>query len=1709
MATPNQIEIERERRRRRASAPPAPSAMPPSMPGAGTGMMARQPPPGLPQIPGSAGAFNPGSLGLPPLDTTGTSAADATAVAMRKRFPGNPLQSPDFYLNTDQGRQILQQKYGGRAAAFPRGYAMREAQEQGGQVGLGRELVGAVADPASMLGRGVAAGLTSLPPGSVDTRYDPATNMLSAVETPPPPIDRGDVFQQEMIRTRGEGIGGQIVRDPATFGGIAAGGPMLGFAKFLAPRLASSPMARAIAQYMIEGELQGITAGASQVGEAAVERGEVSPEELGMAGITAAAGGPIGAATGIPAGGIRRVAGEFTEGTRAQAARRAAMQRAMELVRSKGVTTADGIRLTPAQVIAKEFPEERELAALLGGVEGQIETSPVFQDVPMRGRFQNEALARQRLAQETGALGTQRQVSLEEPSATFGPAGLGRSGEAFQEAAEEVKTKLGDEFGGAMREEGPGRPVVSKVHEPERNRRMEAMRKAGFQEPQVQAFIRVMDADERNYLDGTWTVSDLPLSPEQRSAQRRETLFQSEVAGTIPEDPRGVEFGFETAPGEGVEVKPGQVHADLVKPIHGPDGKNLILKALGIAHDAPTEGFGTWNRKANPNTRYFIPKKNLSPAQLDKLAKDLHVSAEMIRDLYDQDAVGFYEPMPSRGAASSNLIRLDFGRPLDGVETEDLVEAIARQSGDQVIDVIPYRRGADILNRTAIPTQDLLKIVEEAANKSKWLPDGELRYGTAKSSLVERAHGKGIRNDYERETNDGGRLFGRLLPVLRNRVEKVRGPSQEISVAAAPAPAPAEAAGARGVPPELQRPGGIGPRPGGAGEPGAAGAASRLDFDRIRAREPDAVRVLYKNLGLDSDPARNTLEDHKIYGLDAITKGSLEETDKALAAWLQKIGWNYKIFGNKYGPPNFKEFSYPNRYAWIFDPAPGPGSFKDEPYTKLWRVTHEVAHGLTDPRLTERFGGQGKRQGALGVETEFNGKKVPPLSLADALRAIEWEHETFARQRRILKDDFGIEISDEEFYKENALNMADAVHRVLTGEFSDPDQLGILPRGVHPTAVLRSANKALRDAAKEMNLDMSEAFEKAPGEIAEGFREGALRRQKYSIQKTPLGGEREFRPEFDVLDKALREGDEAVDSRITKAAKLPEYFTFGGTKFHVFKRSNKAGLVEVRGEAAGKNFEFDPADDVHIDKYQGRSTEREPYSPELFQTEEGGVKGGYRPKTGEVILYPDADVSTGWHENAHKVLDRLLSRESKQSFANLYAEETSRQAFTKAGNPTREFQEWFAEMGETWLAKGEGVGKIPGINDAIEKLHKAVKQLPHLSPEALAKKGISPEAAELLREYFSPKRIAASLKTSVSKEGTGLTRRILSTLDQKFGYKPELGPMGAKAGRQALEAVNKILKDLGNVRTFEQMLNLKSQLQTEYLNGLKGNIFDRGRDDVLFDALIDDVEAELVYTLRRQVPGDIADGIEGALKGARSSYRAIKEIIEASRHGMSKDFTKETFEAARAASGLWKSEKTTTIIRAALKLQKLRPDLGDKIGRTLADAIWDGLMANSIVKGSSKESVGQFSAAALSTNLEQMPDAVLSFLVKNPTDLRRFAKDFARSNQGTAYRINPSGTSMALAAQKELEEKARGIPILKFFKDAKDAGKWRPRVEAYYRGEALPFDYPGSEAGAKLIGFLAGIIDVTGKVKPVLRTGAEFAEDVGQQKRRERQEGER
>lgn len=182
-------------------------------------------------------------------------------------------------------------------------------------------------------------------------------------------------------------------------------------------------------------------------------------------------------------------------------------------------------------------------------------------------------------------------------------------------------------------------------------------------------------------------------------------------------------------------------------------------------------------------------------------------------------------------------------------------------------------------------------------------------------------------------------------------------------------------------------------------------------------------------------------------------------------AFAARYGYRVKTFSfepERFRVPNLKTDGYANGTVWIYDPEADHGSFRDHDigrdasvrYTFAWRVTHEVAHALTECRM-ERLYGPSRRNGRLGLPmVQSIGRPAPgrvlptrtlrPLTYVEALRAVHWELDTFATQRRLLAD-VGITVSDLAYTAEVNVNLTDAIARVCSGDFTDPGAAGFIP----------------------------------------------------------------------------------------------------------------------------------------------------------------------------------------------------------------------------------------------------------------------------------------------------------------------------------------------------------------------------------------------------------------------------------------------------------------------------------------------------------------------------------------------------------------------------------------------------------------------------------------------------------------------------------------
>jgi hypothetical protein len=155
-------------------------------------------------------------------------------------------------------------------------------------------------------------------------------------------------------------------------------------------------------------------------------------------------------------------------------------------------------------------------------------------------------------------------------------------------------------------------------------------------------------------------------------------------------------------------------------------------------------------------------------------------------------------------------------------------------------------------------------------------------------------------------------------------------------------------------------------------------------------------------------------------------------------------------------PKDIKKEGYGTGFIWVYDPFDSHGAFNDQLYTKVWRQIHELAHAISEDLMEVRYGWS-RRFGAMNFNTrnpyDINDKKVyKGLSLLQAQRALEWEDVAFRTQVLLYKE-LGLKIPKGTASLDFNIAAHDVIIRVLTGDFSDPGSVGVLPNSNQKVSV--------------------------------------------------------------------------------------------------------------------------------------------------------------------------------------------------------------------------------------------------------------------------------------------------------------------------------------------------------------------------------------------------------------------------------------------------------------------------------------------------------------------------------------------------------------------------------------------------------------------------------------------------------------------------------
>lgn len=235
----------------------------------------------------------------------------------------------------------------------------------------------------------------------------------------------------------------------------------------------------------------------------------------------------------------------------------------------------------------------------------------------------------------------------------------------------------------------------------------------------------------------------------------------------------------------------------------------------------------------------------------------------------------------------------------------------------------------------------------------------------------------------------------------------------------------------------------------------------------------------------------------KDYGTFAAQYGTLDKTkpsnlkfykdlDKHLPkidAFINQSGYSPYYAGADGQKPDLANKNYNTKHLMIY--AGKGGDFGEEKFTDAWRKIHEFSHAQTYNGINQKYG-EGRRIGALGKQ------RTP----REAKRAVEWEWDTVHKQRDLLKR-LGVHISDEDFHKELNTVMHDAVHRAITGKFTEPSQEGFQP--FNHKVPLHVAMHLIDSASKQLGLQHDEDLMKKT-ELTKAEVE-ALQKLKSVLQK--------------------------------------------------------------------------------------------------------------------------------------------------------------------------------------------------------------------------------------------------------------------------------------------------------------------------------------------------------------------------------------------------------------------------------------------------------------------------------------------------------------------------------------------------------------------------------------------------------------------------------
>lgn len=540
-------------------------------------------------------------------------------------------------------------------------------------------------------------------------------------------------------------------------------------------------------------------------------------------------------------------------------------------------------------------------------------------------------------------------------------------------------------------------------------------------------------------------------------------------------------------------------------------GNDIIAKQIGLLTGEEMVGPGIWEGfvGAGAQKQVIVPKqrktKTKEPIAQEEAARLMDLYTNILGLVLQQDGVSWHRPFYTTTVKDSNGMDFQLGRPISYEEAAYVAEIVHDEIHPDIA-IIPTEGGVRFLNfpdSTSVDNKTfhgkIVDAIDQVFGDTDIQPEHR-RLGTdgnmADNNWTENSYGEEYR---QRLLEAGGRdLLGWVDSTLAPRVQRVNerfakkyGWGQDTRQAAP------------------EKPGSL---------------ASPVPLSRL-ADPFTAQQEIYGRFGFLQTDA-DTTESLKVYDLD-----ELIENPEKLDALLNEYGFEVKYFsfhedevaGVEFTIPKFKKENYQTGVVWIYDPRVAHGSFKDEQYTRSWRIVHELGHAITERLMQKRYG-DSRREGRMGRTWDaIRGKpskrqvtvELDPLTLNHAQRAVEWEDVSF-RVQRMLMEDMGIEVAPADFGREYNTNIADAIHRVLTGDFGDPGEYGFVPRETIPPlkSIMKMLEATEKAMAKEQGREPTKGIDLTKWErISQDELRAEMNRMKKTEPRLRRGGEKGVSPQ--------------------------------------------------------------------------------------------------------------------------------------------------------------------------------------------------------------------------------------------------------------------------------------------------------------------------------------------------------------------------------------------------------------------------------------------------------------------------------------------------------------------------------------------------------------------------------------------------------------------